>query len=107
MYKLPRDLGISGVKLGVCVNADNNIIGPDLFIRAKVTSEENEEIYLYSEWTQVRNHNSGRSRISQEVGGGGTANPGGKGQKILPNIPQKLHENERNWGEMREKGTSL
>ena len=55
MHKLPRDLGISKVKLGVCVNADSNMIGPDVFRHVKVTSEENEEIYLYSEWSQVSN----------------------------------------------------
>ena len=66
MYKLPRDLGISGVKLGVCVDADN-IIGPDLFTTAKVTSRKNEKIYLYSEWEQVS-----KSRISYWRGYVGT-----------------------------------
>ena len=94
MYKLPRDLGISGVKLGVCVNADNNIIGPDLFKCAKVTSAKNEKIYLYSEWEQVSNHRSRKSRISQleKVRGDIAAIFAWRCQA---NILPELHENER------------
>ena len=40
MFKTPRDIGSSDAKLGLCVNVDDNQIGPKIFRSVEVTREE-------------------------------------------------------------------
>ena len=50
MFKKPRDIGSSDTNLGLCINVDNNQIGPNIFERVATKTEETDSVtYKYKQ----------------------------------------------------------
>ena len=50
MFKTPRDIGSTDIRLGLCINVDDNQFGPNIFETVEATIEKTDSIsYEYKQ----------------------------------------------------------